>query len=1506
MDELHEIIQQRVKKAQELNEIFQAQDDSQQRNVEGFSQLSRSKILSNMLRKAKEDEKYRIEKENWILNVLKAFKDPNTIQKNFIYNRSIDIMKLIFPQFEYSYLQSTIAIEQQHVFINKFVALYQSFFQTFEKCYEFKQQFKFIVRPQNQYIIYDMIRYLVEFSRDYFTQFVIYWQNFRNRDIKQTQLFQQSQIASHFINQARNQNIQNMNNKSNQVIAVGQALQQYNPQLQSTVISNQIKALNNNQNFTVTVSTQFKLQQRSISSNNINSLIQQSNIDDCIQDNNLNKLQSKAFSQCQLDQKNESESDINQKSIKITFQSANQQLLSCKEADQHVQNIDFFDEIQCGQIKDRDEDPSNQFSQHIQNTQKMNHQDKKEQGQDIHLKLNIDSSQNEINKFKEYSNENYVNLATEDTVTNDLTRQSRNQFQLKSQLYSKDVSPLSKNKQELDMPQLDFSKSYQLMQKRQSPLRQTKYIEQTKTQPRRAVETIQFNNPSINNTWFNKKINRIIEFQSIFTSYGQLSDVMQDIDQSAISLTSYKLRKLRDLNSADTKQQQEDLQQWMRNTFEISYSRNQRISNSIQGYLLILEECYKNNFNFRSKLGEFYKSNVIKNNIETHETSSLIIKIQQNRLVMAQKKINKNKTDINFMKNFKFQSEQNLESIASSPVSKKQKSKKMSIHSSQNLDQQTKCQNIQQESEINYKSNTKINDQCQKLNQVSQIEILNHEIKETKGDEQQDIDDIQCKKCEDYLIKKEIQPIFNRTQAFSSTKKRQNSIPKLRMFKNYSHQKDFQSQFEANSNLDDTKLNQISNNQKATYDQIQMQQFISKSAIKASQSKILNQKQVRNVSPQKNADYLIEFKTKIIKLQPNQNPISVFNDQNFQSILQETDAEQDKSNNMGLEQQNDQTDNKKSITINKNIANKLYKVKSVHSEKDLQNQINPNNQAQNAATKIKQTIQLYQQDQPNLNKVSQNYLQKSLTKQAYQSKFQQEKNLLQRLQKPNLPITNLPQMNVDLIQKFSQLEINQLFPQLQQNQSNEVQDELYFSKQNICRISPFSKTPQNLVNNNEVKSFSTQNKNLQLQTKDFQESPSNLDQKCNKPELINLNLLDQKNLTQSEKKSSPSISPFSRNQSLDQKGNYEKRKLFSEKFKLLVQRTEQNPVESENCIKNENQLIQANQMNNEYTHNQKQLQDENRQIKITSNSQQGIFEQNSSNNNLNKYEISSQRKTKRSESAVSIKYNMENSEQNNLSNFYIASTFNAIDQYNNFNNRASEFIIDERQSMNQNMQNQMNFSQDNYLASYQLSNQKDFVKLLANSNFKKNLLHPHLKQKTSSEFFQQIYSKISNNRKLHSSSQLRRQYASQNQFDSLLQQMKSQQQQQKDLPLIAQENQFKNNYKQQQAQLNQQSSTDQQQSSSQLKSSQQENENQFDQIQITQQNEIILIKKAQESQIKSDIKHSKYEGQVRKKEKSNESLKVNQIKKLELKQLKIQGVNQQLINYQNIQNNQNN
>lgn len=49
--------------------------------------------------------------------------------------------------------------------------------------------------------------------------------------------------------------------------------------------------------------------------------------------------------------------------------------------------------------------------------------------------------------------------------------------------------------------------------------------------------------------------------------------------------------------------------------------------------------------------------------MDTYETSSLIVKMQNNRIKKVYKKLNKNKTDEYFFKNVKFKSESNLGSL---------------------------------------------------------------------------------------------------------------------------------------------------------------------------------------------------------------------------------------------------------------------------------------------------------------------------------------------------------------------------------------------------------------------------------------------------------------------------------------------------------------------------------------------------------------------------------------------------------------------------------------------------------------------------------------------------------------------------------------------------------------------------------------------------------------------------------------------------------------------------
>ena len=55
--------------------------------------------MQSELRKSKEEEKFRTEKENWILNVLKQLKEYTLEQKLILFERSQDIMKLVFPEF---------------------------------------------------------------------------------------------------------------------------------------------------------------------------------------------------------------------------------------------------------------------------------------------------------------------------------------------------------------------------------------------------------------------------------------------------------------------------------------------------------------------------------------------------------------------------------------------------------------------------------------------------------------------------------------------------------------------------------------------------------------------------------------------------------------------------------------------------------------------------------------------------------------------------------------------------------------------------------------------------------------------------------------------------------------------------------------------------------------------------------------------------------------------------------------------------------------------------------------------------------------------------------------------------------------------------------------------------------------------------------------------------------------------------------------------------------------
>ena len=58
MDEIYQLVKVRINKIHELNNLFRADE-----------------LKAEDIRKSKEEEKFRTEKENWILNVLKGLKD---------------------------------------------------------------------------------------------------------------------------------------------------------------------------------------------------------------------------------------------------------------------------------------------------------------------------------------------------------------------------------------------------------------------------------------------------------------------------------------------------------------------------------------------------------------------------------------------------------------------------------------------------------------------------------------------------------------------------------------------------------------------------------------------------------------------------------------------------------------------------------------------------------------------------------------------------------------------------------------------------------------------------------------------------------------------------------------------------------------------------------------------------------------------------------------------------------------------------------------------------------------------------------------------------------------------------------------------------------------------------------------------------------------------------------------------------------------------------------------
>jgi hypothetical protein len=167
MDEIYMLVKSRVQRVHDLNNTLISRDN--QSEEVAVQQIQGR--LNEDIRKAKEEEKFRTEKENWILNVLKQLKDYTLEQKLILYERSSDIMKLLLHEFRERKVELS---AMKETFLEEFIRLFQDFFAPFERCYEFKTSLRYVIRTNNPTVVPDMLKYLVEFSRDYFKKFMIF------------------------------------------------------------------------------------------------------------------------------------------------------------------------------------------------------------------------------------------------------------------------------------------------------------------------------------------------------------------------------------------------------------------------------------------------------------------------------------------------------------------------------------------------------------------------------------------------------------------------------------------------------------------------------------------------------------------------------------------------------------------------------------------------------------------------------------------------------------------------------------------------------------------------------------------------------------------------------------------------------------------------------------------------------------------------------------------------------------------------------------------------------------------------------------------------------------------------------------------------------------------------------------------------------------------------------------------------------------------------------------
>ncbi|CAD8107530.1 unnamed protein product [Paramecium sonneborni] len=160
MDELLGAIQQRKAKINEIQEAIYS--------IRGNQQQERLTVYS-MVRKLKEEEKIRAEKENWIVGVIRNTKSYNEEQMCHIYVKTNEMMKAISNHFLEIPYTPTCNLYQ---YLENYYILHSSFQKHLNQDAQLKIQFKQAVRAGNISLVTDLIKSLLGTSRKQYRDFV--------------------------------------------------------------------------------------------------------------------------------------------------------------------------------------------------------------------------------------------------------------------------------------------------------------------------------------------------------------------------------------------------------------------------------------------------------------------------------------------------------------------------------------------------------------------------------------------------------------------------------------------------------------------------------------------------------------------------------------------------------------------------------------------------------------------------------------------------------------------------------------------------------------------------------------------------------------------------------------------------------------------------------------------------------------------------------------------------------------------------------------------------------------------------------------------------------------------------------------------------------------------------------------------------------------------------------------------------------------------------------------